>query len=200
MPLLKNKHNNTPAHHNEPNTGFTGNPGTGPGHHGVTGVGTGINHHQYPNDPALPEHRAPATGFEQTGYEQPHSGVGHRQEYPGTMSGVNDPYTAAGVGHGNNIGHIPPSYAVHPGTTARGEQHGGSALGGKVERIVGEVVGSKSLQAKGMQKEQEARALKVQSSELAEAEGLEREAAMRRERAVAHGAHPDNKHLGAGHI
>ena len=33
-------------------------------------------------------------------------------------------------------------------------------------------------------------------AELAEAERLEREAMLRRERAVAHGAHPDNRHLG----
>lgn len=42
----------------------------------------------------------------------------------------------------------------------------------------------------------EARGLKVQSQELAEAERLEQEAGMRRERAVAHGAHPDNRHVG----
>ncbi|KAJ6472835.1 hypothetical protein C8R47DRAFT_720292 [Mycena vitilis] len=58
------------------------------------------------------------------------------------------------------------------------------------------VVGSQSLKAQGMQKEQEARGLKIQSQELAEAERLEKEAAMRRERAVAHGAHPDNRHVG----
>ncbi|KAG7094895.1 hypothetical protein E1B28_005702 [Marasmius oreades] len=215
MPLFKNNHHNTSAHHNEPitsHTGFNGHSGTGPGtgtgattglgSHPVTGAGGGMNHHQYPNDHnMLPEHHAPGTGFEQTGYgAQPHSGMntmGHRQEYPGAMSDANDPYTAAGVGrHDNNI---PPSGALHAGSAASGERHSGSSMGGKVERIVGEVVGSKSLQAKGMQKEQEARALKVQSSELAEAERLEREASMRRERAVAHGAHPANQHMGANH-
>ncbi|KAK6992705.1 hypothetical protein R3P38DRAFT_3081155 [Favolaschia claudopus] len=58
------------------------------------------------------------------------------------------------------------------------------------------MVGSKSLKAKGIQKEQEARALKVQSEELAEAERLEAQASARRERAVAHGAHPHAQHLG----
>lgn len=38
-----------------------------------------------------------------------------------------------------------------------------------------------------MEKEREANALNLQSSELAEAERLEREAVMRRERAVGHG-------------
>ncbi len=42
----------------------------------------------------------------------------------------------------------------------------------------------------------EARGLKVQSQELAEAERLEHEAGLRRERAVVHGAHPDNRHVG----
>jgi len=52
------------------------------------------------------------------------------------------------------------------------------------------------VKAKVMQKEMEAKALKSQSNELAEAERLEQEALARRERAVAHGAHPDNRHLG----
>ncbi|KAK7044861.1 hypothetical protein R3P38DRAFT_3258940 [Favolaschia claudopus] len=67
---------------------------------------------------------------------------------------------------------------------------------GKIEHAVGSMVGSKSLKAKGIQKEQEARALKVQSEELAEAERLEAQASARRERAVAHGAHPHAGHLG----
>ncbi|KAJ7589394.1 hypothetical protein C8J56DRAFT_888968 [Mycena floridula] len=58
-------------------------------------------------------------------------------------------------------------------------------------------LGSSSLKAKGIQREQEAKAVKVQSSELVEVERLEAEALMRRERAVAHGAHPDNRHLGS---
>lgn len=69
---------------------------------------------------------------------------------------------------------------------------------GGTEEVAGQLVGSRALQAHGAQKEQEANAIKVQSTELAEAERLEREAVLRRETAVAHGAHPDNKHLGAG--
>ena len=41
----------------------------------------------------------------------------------------------------------------------------------------------------------EADALKAQAAELSEAERLEREAISRRERAVAHGAHPELRHL-----
>ena len=44
----------------------------------------------------------------------------------------------------------------------------------------------------------EAAALKAQAAELTEAERLEQAALARRERAVAHGAHPDHRHLG-GH-
>ncbi|KAJ7706541.1 hypothetical protein B0H16DRAFT_1901616 [Mycena metata] len=57
---------------------------------------------------------------------------------------------------------------------------GGSALTGKIER--------KSLQAKGLQKEQDAQGSK--------AEELEREARLCLGCAVARGAHPDNRHVG----
>ncbi|KAF8162471.1 hypothetical protein K438DRAFT_1775904 [Mycena galopus ATCC 62051] len=71
----------------------------------------------------------------------------------------------------------------------------GTGTGTKTQNQ-GNIVGSKSLQAQGLQMEQEARGMKIQSQELAEAERLEQEAARRRERAVAHGAHPDNRHVG----
>ena len=58
---------------------------------------------------------------------------------------------------------------------------------GKVEHAVGSLVGSQALTTTGMQKEQEAQAFKAQSAEIAEAERLEKEALLRRERAVQHG-------------
>ncbi|KAJ7589310.1 hypothetical protein C8J56DRAFT_1075752 [Mycena floridula] len=61
-------------------------------------------------------------------------------------------------------------------------------------------LGSSSLKAQGIQKEEEAKAVKVQSSELAEVERLEAEAPMRRERAVAQGAHPDNRYFGSSNM
>lgn len=61
---------------------------------------------------------------------------------------------------------------------------------------MGSLVGSQALKERGYQKEQEANMFKAQSAEIAEAERLEKEALQRRERAVAHGAHPDNRHLG----
>ncbi|CAK5274212.1 unnamed protein product [Mycena citricolor] len=73
---------------------------------------------------------------------------------------------------------------------------GGGAMVGKMEHALGTLVGSQSLKAKGLQKEQEAKAYKVQSSELNRAEALEQEALARRDRAVGFGAHPDHRHLG----
>lgn len=49
-----------------------------------------------------------------------------------------------------------------------------------------------------MAKEREAEVLSAQSQALAEAERLEQAALEHRERAVADGAHPANKELGAG--
>jgi hypothetical protein len=81
--------------------------------------------------------------------------------------------------------HLPPASALSgPGHPTR---NGGGATTGKIEHAIGSLIGSASLKAKGLQKEQEAASMKVQSQEIAEAERLEREAMMRRERAVAHG-------------
>ncbi|KAJ7734547.1 hypothetical protein DFH07DRAFT_1065229 [Mycena maculata] len=91
---------------------------------------------------------------------------------------------------------IPPTGSIN--NQQQNSSGGGGAMTGKIEHAVGSLVGSNALKAKGLPKEQEAQGLKVQSTELAEAERLEREAGLRRERAVAHGAHPDNKHLGGG--
>lgn len=120
------------------------------------------------------------------------AGIGAHQHnhMPGT--------TVGGVGMAAGAGTLPPANVLsHSDQSRRGG--GGQAFTGKVERTVGSLIGSDSLKAKGLQKEQEANSYKVQGAELAEAERLEREALLRRERAVGHGAHPDNKHLGAGY-
>ncbi|KAJ7160414.1 hypothetical protein C8R46DRAFT_1108014 [Mycena filopes] len=103
------------------------------------------------------------------------------------------PNQHGGMGMGN-AGSIPPA-----GNLDSGNHHGGGggkSTTGKIEQKVGALVGSEALKAKGLQKQQEAQGLKIQSQELAEAERLEHEAGLRRERAVAHGAHPDNRHVG----
>lgn len=101
-----------------------------------------------------------------------------------------------------------------------GQRSGGaSATVGKIEHAIGTMVGSQSLKAKGLQKEQQAQAFKAQSAEISEAERLEHEASLRRERAVGFGTHtvlppprslqiltaylitgadPSNRHVGGG--
>ncbi|KAJ7589374.1 hypothetical protein C8J56DRAFT_1164152 [Mycena floridula] len=99
-----------------------------------------------------------------------------------------------GMGHHAGGMGIPPAPIADTGNQSHGSGH---SLAGKVERVAGTLLGSSSLKAKGIQREKEAKAVKVQSSELAEVERLEAEALMRRERAVGHDAHPDNRHLGS---
>ncbi|KAJ7108737.1 hypothetical protein C8R44DRAFT_986674 [Mycena epipterygia] len=122
----------------------------------------------------------------------PHAGMGAQAGMHNDPMMANQQYGAGGAGVGGPA--IPPTGNVSNHQTSGGG--GGGAMTGKIEHAVGSLVGSKTLKAKGIQKEQEARGLKVQSQELAEAERLEQEAGMRRERAVAHGAHPDNRHVG----
>jgi len=131
-------------------------------------------------------------------YDQQQSNQPMANDYAGTAQ----PGMAGG-----NLGYIDPSMMagnqsnIPPSSHLNASQGGvGHASTGKVEKALGSIVGSNALKAKGMQKEMEANALKTQSSELAEAERLEREALLRRERAVAHGAHPDNRHLGGQQI
>ncbi|KAJ7761207.1 hypothetical protein DFH07DRAFT_815740 [Mycena maculata] len=106
-----------------------------------------------------------------------------------------NPQYTTGVGAGAGGPAIPPANTIN--TQPQHHSGGGGATTGKIEHAIGSLVGSNTLKAKGLQKEQEAQGLKVQSTELSEAERLEREAGLRRERAVAHGAHPDNRHVGA---
>ncbi|KAF9530211.1 hypothetical protein CPB83DRAFT_188894 [Crepidotus variabilis] len=156
------------------------------------------------------------------------SAAGMTQTYPGTgtqgssltggtghAGATNDPYTAGGVGHtgystasGPGGAIIPPTSDLNhrqhnpnthgAGTNAPSGGGTGTRLTGKVESALGSALGSSALKAKGMEKEREANAVKLQSQELAEAERLEKEALLRRERAVGHGAHPANSALGAG--
>ncbi|KAJ2934151.1 hypothetical protein H1R20_g2907, partial [Candolleomyces eurysporus] len=99
---------------------------------------------------------------------------------------------------------IPPASVIsHGGAGPGGPGHNGPIRGGgvpmgagkttgKVEAAIGTALGSRSLKEKGLQKQYEAEAYRLQGAELAEAERLEKEARLRRDRAVAHGAHPEN--------
>ncbi|TFY80069.1 hypothetical protein EWM64_g3946 [Hericium alpestre] len=114
------------------------------------------------------------------------------QQYPDQQ------YDGAGGQYGNNQSDLPPSQHLNQSTGH--SPHPARRMEGKIEHAVGTLVGSQALQARGNEKEEEANAFKAQGRELAEAEKLEREAMLRRERAVAHGAHPENRHLGGpGH-
>ncbi|KAI0676392.1 hypothetical protein C8Q78DRAFT_1073202 [Trametes maxima] len=135
----------------------------------------------------------------QPGMQPSQANYAHTGNHTGTdpyaqrgLAGMGGP--APGVAAGTNPS-VPPASHIN---TNSGHTGGGagSRLAGKAERAAGAMVGSQALKEKGFQKEQEAGAFKMQSAEIAEAERLEKEALMRRERAVAHGAHPDNRHLG----
>ena len=63
----------------------------------------------------------------------------------------------------------------------------GTKLAGKVEFALGSLVGSQGMKAKGLEKEREADAATMRRLHLAEAERLEREAAMRRQNVVGQG-------------
>jgi len=212
MPLFGSKHNNNDNietttgggrhHHMNPDNGL-GTTGNYPA--GTTGTGM-LGNDAYP---ASQQSQGMMAG--QQGYG--HSGLGGsdnlaQNQYGTTGHGLNNEtgYGTGGMGMGGHgqtpASGIPSTGMVNHGTTGHTSGSGGTGqrLTGKVESAIGTLVGSSSLKAKGLQKEQEANAIKLQGRELAEAERLEREALMRRERAVGHGAHPANSQLGAGHI
>ncbi|CAA7267214.1 unnamed protein product [Cyclocybe aegerita] len=204
MPLFGSKHK-----HDQDVTRTVVDDTSGGRHHNTVGANpathttTGVNQ-------AYPEQGyGGQTDFSgQPGYGQ----STHAQGQPGLMGSnapgqhgyvADDRYSTGahtGAHTGTNTGThgsaIPPSGEVHHGKSSTGGA--GQRLTGKVESAVGTLVGSNALKQKGLQKEQEANAVKLQGRELSEAERLEREALMRRERAVAHGAHPANATLGAG--
>jgi len=157
---------------------MTGPGMTGPGHH-PHGAAAGTGHGY--DDPNYNTYAADT---------QPYAGQ------HGAMGGMGAaaPYNETTHGHGHRTAGVPPTGNLNNS----GQNRGGAGLGmtGKVEKAVGSMVGSSALKAKGLQKEQEANALKAQSLELEEAERLEQEARMRRQRAVDHGAHPDQSGLG----
>ena len=124
-------------------------------------------------------------------------------------------YDQPGANNGPGSGLAPSQYPPHPneagypGTGVQDPNTKPSKLGGKVQTAIGTMVGSDSLRAKGMEKERsvcsisclishglsgsfpyarsEARNLNMQSNELAQAESLEREAQMHRDRAMGGG-------------
>ncbi|KAJ7223684.1 hypothetical protein B0H12DRAFT_1268656 [Mycena haematopus] len=221
MPIFGSSSNdNKLEKHNHGTTGLDGTGyGAGAGAGAGTGAGMGRTHETYPAAGAGTGGVGMGDGMGDPNMGNPNMvnpGIGggrHHVPGAGTHAGMhNDGMMAdqqygagagAGAGAGTGVGTgagvggvgIPPTQNI----SHQNQSSGGGAMTGKIEHAVGSIVGSKSLKAKGIQKEQafrEARGLKIQSQELAEAERLERESGMRRERAVAHGAHPDNRHVG----
>ncbi|KAI0266503.1 hypothetical protein BC834DRAFT_132137 [Gloeopeniophorella convolvens] len=180
MPLFGKKHNDkAPARQGAADFADTGTNNTGAGHASGPGTnGPGTNYDQR-NDFNAPT----AQGYDNNSNL---AGRGAGQNFAPGPQGA-DPYNAQQPG-------VPPTSHVNQNTGHHSNP--GTRAAGKVEHAVGTLVGSNALKARGAEKEQEANAFKDQSREIAEAERLEREAMIRRERAVAHGAHPDNRHLG----
>jgi len=160
--------------------GYDNNTTTG--HHGHTGPG--------------PVMGGAAGGL--AGHEVGHGGLGAAA---GVAAGEHHAHhhpagTAAGTGAGTGAGYGGTGAGVGAGTGTGGGSATEKKIVGKLEQAAGTALCSSTLRAKGIEKEREAEALKVQAAELGQAEGLETEAAARRERAVAHGAHPG--HLNGG--
>jgi len=170
-------------------TGFGNNAGAG---HTYTGHG-----HNARGDAELP----PAPPLDSTAGNMQHGNAGGMND-PNATAGFGNNAAGAGhtsTGHGHNNASGAEAHGVN--TTAGNTQHGNShSLTSKVEHAAETVLGSSSIRSQGLQKEQEAKAARVQAAELAEAERLEHEASIRRERAVNHGAHPDNRHLGSSTV
>jgi hypothetical protein len=211
------------GHHDHTGPGaVTGGIAGGAAGHGVghTGVGTALGatvgeHHArtHPaNDMTTTHHGHTGPGLMTggaagglVGNQMGHTGAGtalgaaagehHAHTHPTqpySTTGGTVPGAGVGTTHGAGMAGTHPGAATHaPGATEK-------AFVGKLEHAAGTVLCSSTLRAKGIEKEREAQALKVQAAELGQAEGLEAEADARRQRAVAHGAHP--QHLNAGHV
>ncbi|KAJ7185824.1 hypothetical protein C8R46DRAFT_1288968 [Mycena filopes] len=179
---MPNNNNNT--------YGMGAEPGMGGSHNTTTTHGMGESGMGGAN-PAMVgggRHHVPAGGLNDGGMPMPASTYQQENQH--------QHQPLASHANANAAGAIPPSDHVNPNLGPTNHSTGGGKVTGKIEHVIGSIVGSKSLKAKGIQKEQAAHGFKVQGEELAEAERLEQEAGMRRERAVAHGAHPENRHVG----
>ncbi|KAL5522668.1 hypothetical protein ACEPAG_8686 [Sanghuangporus baumii] len=165
---------------------------------GTTGSGGNRLHKNQggQHDPLYPSPNAPGAG----GYSDNTSGNDPRMNDEYAQQG----YGAGGTGADTTGGATHHGMAHHSGATdnsahsrSSGGGGGGAHFTGKVESAVGSMLGSESIKRKGMEKEQESQSLKLQAAELSEAERLEQDALATRQRAVAHGAHPDHKYLGS---
>ncbi|VDB88800.1 unnamed protein product [Peniophora sp. CBMAI 1063] len=191
----KNKDHSAPYDSNEPVEGTRHDAHSAR----VGGAGAHSNAYDEPGtmggDPYAQDHLHQHDGMHQAAGGPNTTGHGAGQGQPMAHAGQQQHF-----GGGSAFAEPGIAPAGHISQRPDGHERGGGAKAatGKAERAIGGVIGSSALKNRGLEKEQEANAFKAQSAELAEAERLEREAMLRRERAVAHGAHPENRHLG-GH-
>ncbi|KAL1717070.1 hypothetical protein EV715DRAFT_292610 [Schizophyllum commune] len=215
----KNHHTTTTGHdthgagqYDQYGTGTTGahhGVGTGSTHHGAGTTGThhygtedayeGMGAHTAPHGreyaaepygnnlnthhggvathagPGVTETHGP--GYQRGAAPPTHGGIGHHG------GGVNAaPATGTGHAYGTGVG-APRSTGAGMGARSSGSGH---ETMGKLEHAAGTLLSSNTLKARGAQKEQEGRTLK----ELGEADRMEEEANIRRQRALAHGTAP----------
>lgn len=156
---------------------------------GVAGVGAGQRHHDRHN---AGHDTQGGMNPQQQGFGGTVSSITTGQDnrtdtYAQGAQGAQGGYTQGADPYSNTAGYNDPS--IPPANQINTGQHGGGGarMAGKVEHAVGSMIGSQALKTKGMQKEQEAESYKQQSAEIGEAERLEKEALLRRERAVQHG-------------
>ncbi|KIM46730.1 hypothetical protein M413DRAFT_422079 [Hebeloma cylindrosporum] len=174
-----------------------------------TGPGIGVQHPKYPKR-EFTGTMTSQTDHDETGNDAYGSGMDEQNNYFGHAFVEDSPYAPGGIGCTKSVGGPrcripnPPTGARRHSTASQStvpQSSGGSVgqrLTGKFQSALGSLVGSDSLKAKGLQKEQEANSAKQKRQDLAEAEAerLEDEALMGRERAVGHGAHPVESSLG----
>lgn len=197
LPVQHNNVNNTAA--------GTGPGGMGPGATGYNDS-TGYGGNAAGNDRVGPlgTGTGPTMQPAQPGYDQGTVGAGPGAHHQGGFHNnqvssssykccdtgtLTEDHVQAGVAGGdpyaNTVGNNDVAPVQH---FSNGQKTGtGSSTTGKIERAIGTMVCSSSLKAKGAAKEQQAQAYQAQRAEISEAERLEQEASMRRQRAVDHG-------------
>ncbi|WWC71711.1 uncharacterized protein I206_105669 [Kwoniella pini CBS 10737] len=166
---------------------------------GIGHTGTGVGHTSNPYTTGNP-----TLTSNQGTYEHNQGSLGHH-----TGQGISGTGTTAG---GNINTHQPPIVGTgqvntgpaplhngHNGITPNSKEAIKLEKKGQREEKLGNLLHSTSMQQKGATHLSEANHLKMQASELNEAERLEHEAGLRRQRAVGLGADPMHAHGQTGH-
>ncbi|WWC90873.1 uncharacterized protein L201_005810 [Kwoniella dendrophila CBS 6074] len=191
-------HNKT----NEYNTTTTGGVGHHQPHHGTAATGTN------PYSSGNPTLGNPTTTHN-TGPLGHHTGHGVSGTGPAPTSGGLASGTTTTTGTGIHAAPVPghghvntgpaPLHGVNSGTIPSEKEALKLEKKGLREEKLGNLLHSSNMKEKGATHLAQADHLKMQASELSEAERLEHEAGMRRQRAVGLGADPMHAHGTTGH-